>query len=206
MSVRRSEFVTIKQNDGENAPSFLRRVMAKARSSDIRSMTQEEHILLMFGMNLLKSDISQSIRTAVFDYLQKNKNIDSLDTIVSTVEQIQSNYNSTQRVTSNNVRRTREDGGYPPGNQDRHRSQKNQNGWTQRDCDLCGGRHYSKKECKYSCKHCHMRGSHRSSEYRGGRRKNWDYNQEKRFRRSRSQDKPSYKRASDRQGTPGKSL
>ena len=72
MSVRRSEFVTIKQNDGENAPSFLRRVMAKARSSDIRSMTQEEHILLMFGMNLIKSDISQGIRTAFFDYLQKN--------------------------------------------------------------------------------------------------------------------------------------
>ena len=43
MSVRRPEFVTIKQHDGENAPSFLRRVMAKARSSDIRSMTQEEH-------------------------------------------------------------------------------------------------------------------------------------------------------------------
>ena len=52
MSVRRSEFVTIKQNDGKNATSFLRRVIAKARSSDIRSMTQEVHILLMFGMNL----------------------------------------------------------------------------------------------------------------------------------------------------------
>ena len=51
-----------------------------------------------------------------------------------------------------------------------------------------------------------MRGSHRSSECRGGRRKNWDYNQEKRFRRSKSQDKTSYKRTSDRQGTPGKSL
>ena len=95
----------------------------------------------MFGMNLLKSDISQSIRTAVFDYLQKNKNIDSLDTIVSTVEQIQSNYNSTQRVTSNNVRRTREDSGYPPHE------------WTPRDCHLCGGRHYYKKDCKYSCKY-----------------------------------------------------
>ena len=70
MSVRRSEFVTIKQNDGENAPSFLRTVIAKARSSDIRSMTQEHYILLMFGMNLQKSDISQNVRTAVFDYLQ----------------------------------------------------------------------------------------------------------------------------------------
>ena len=148
--------------------------MAKARSSDIRSMTQEEHILLMFGMNLHKSDISQNIRTAVFDYLQKNKSIDSLDNIVSTVEQIQSNYNSTQRVTSNNIRRTREDSSYPPHE------------WTPRNCHLCGGRHYSKKECKYSCKHCHIRGSHRSSECGGGRRKNWDYNQEKRFRRSRS--------------------
>ena len=59
---------------------------------------------------------------------------------------------------------------------------------------------------RVQCKHCHIRGSHRSSECRGGRRKNWDYNQEKRFRRSRSQDKPFYKRASDRQGTPGKSL
>ena len=89
MSVQRSEFVTIKQNDGENAPSFLRRVIAKARSSDIRSMTQEEHILLMFGMNLQKSNISQNVRTAVFDYLQKNKSIDTLDSIVATVEQIQ---------------------------------------------------------------------------------------------------------------------
>ena len=54
MSVRRSEFVRIKQHDGENASSFLRRVMAKARSSDIRSMTQEEHILLMFWNEPLK--------------------------------------------------------------------------------------------------------------------------------------------------------
>ena len=88
MSVRRSEFITIKQHDAENAPSFLRRVMTKARSADIRSMTQEEHILLMFGMNLCKSEISNTIRTAVFDYLQKNKSIDNLDSIISTVEQI----------------------------------------------------------------------------------------------------------------------
>ena len=96
-----------------------------ARGSEMHAA--QGHILLMFGMNLLKSDISQNIRTAVFDYLQKNKNIDSLDNIVSTVEQIQSNYNSTQRVTSNNIRRTREEG-YPKGNQDRHRGQRNQNG------------------------------------------------------------------------------
>ena len=105
ISVRRSEFITIKQNDGESATSLLRRVIAKSRSSDIRSMTQEEHILLMFGMNLQKSDISQTVRTAVFDNLQKNKSIDSLDNIVATMEQIQSNYVSTQRVTANNIRR-----------------------------------------------------------------------------------------------------
>ena len=86
----------MREYDGENAPSFLRRVIAKARSSDIRSMTQKEHIHLMFGMNLQKSDISQTVRTAVFDYLQKNKSIDTLDNIVATVEQIQSNYISTQ--------------------------------------------------------------------------------------------------------------
>ena len=91
ISVRRLEFITIKQNDGESTTSFLRRVIAKSRSSDIRSMTPEEHILLMFGMNLQKSDISQTVRTAIFNYLQKNKSIDSLDNIVATMEQIQSN-------------------------------------------------------------------------------------------------------------------
>ena len=55
MSVRRSEFIKIKQDEAENAPSFLRRVMSQARAADIRSRTQEEHILLMFGMNLCKS-------------------------------------------------------------------------------------------------------------------------------------------------------
>ena len=170
-------------------------------------MTSEEHILLMFGMNLCKSDISNTIRTFVFDYLQKNKSIDNLNSIISTVEQIQSNFTSTQRVTSNsnNVRRTREENGFKSDE------------WG-RECRLCESRHYYKKECKYSCKHCDMRGSHRSSECRGGRRKNnRDYNhgqndryrnskvQDKRFRRSKSQDK-SYKKAADRQGTPGKSL
>ena len=74
--------------------------------------------------------------------------------------------------------------------------------------DLCGGKHYNKKkDCRYTCKNCHIRGSHRSSECRGGRRKNnWDYNQEKKFRRSRSQEKFSHNRASERQGTPGKAL
>ena len=114
MSVRRSEFIKIKQDEAENAPSFLRRVMSQARAADIRSMTQEEHVLLMFGMNLCKSEISNTIRTAVFDYLQKNKSIDNLNSIISTVEQIQSNFTSTQRVTSNsnNVRRTREENGF----------------------------------------------------------------------------------------------
>merc|ERR1711895_58463 len=116
MSVRRSEFIKIKQDEAENAPSFLRRVMAKARAADIRNMTAEEHILLMFAMNLCKTDISNTIRTSVFDYLQKNKSIDNLNTIISTVEQIQSNFTSTQRVTSNsnNVRRTREGDGFKP--------------------------------------------------------------------------------------------
>ena len=77
MSVRRSEFIKIKQDEAENAPSFLRRVMSQARAADIRSMTSEEHFLLMFGMNLCKSDISNTIRTSVFDYLQKNKSIDN---------------------------------------------------------------------------------------------------------------------------------
>ena len=70
---------------------------------------------------------------------------------------------------------------------------------------------------KNANKYCHIRGSHRSSECRGGRRKSWDYNhghqdryrnpkdQDKRFRRSKSQDK-AYKRSADRQGTLGKSL
>ena len=207
ISVRRSEFVTIKQNDGKSATTFLRRVIAKARSSDIRAMTQEEHILLMFEMNLQKSNISQTVRTAVFDYLQKNKSIDTLDHIVATVEQIQSNYVSTQRVTAHNVRRTKEEG-YPQtqGNQDRYRGQRDQGGL--RDCDLCGGKYYNKKkECRYSCKYCHIRGSHRSSECRGGRRKNnWEYNQEKRFRRSGSYEKSSHNKASERRGTPGKAL
>ena len=35
ISVRRSEFITIKQNDGESTTSFLRRVIAKSRSSNI---------------------------------------------------------------------------------------------------------------------------------------------------------------------------
>ena len=73
MSVRRSEFIKIKQDEAENAPSFLRRVMAKARAADIRNMTAEEHILLMFAMNLSKTDISNTIRTSVFDYLQKKQ-------------------------------------------------------------------------------------------------------------------------------------
>ena len=51
-----------------------------------------------------------------------------------------------------------------------------------------------------------MRGSHRSSECSWGKRKKWNYNQDKRFRRSKSQEKTSYKRSSDRQGTPGESL
>ena len=159
----------------------------------------------MFGMNLQKSNISQTVRTTVFDYLSKNESIDSLDNIVATVDQIQSNYVSTQRVTANNVRRMREEG-YPPpqGNQDRHRSQRNQGGCTERDCDLCGGKHYNrKKECRYTCKQCHIRGSHCTSECRGGRRKNWDSNHEKKCRRSKSQEKFSSNKTSERPGTPG---
>ena len=101
----------------------------------------------------------------------------------------------------------REEGCPPPqGNKDRHRSQRDQGGWTLRDCDLCGGKHYNKrKECRDTCKHCHIRGSHRISECRGRRRKNWDNNHEKKYRRSRSQEKFS-NRTSERQGTPGKAL
>merc|ERR1711867_38473 len=43
MSVRRSEFIKIKQDEAENAPSFLRRVMSKARAADIRR-THPTHV------------------------------------------------------------------------------------------------------------------------------------------------------------------
>ena len=69
ISARRSEFITVRQNDGENTTTYLRRVIAKSRSSNIRSMTPEEHVLLMFLMTLQKSDISQTVRSTVFDCL-----------------------------------------------------------------------------------------------------------------------------------------
>ena len=87
-------------------------------------MTPEEHVLLMFAMTLQKSDISQTVRTTVFDYLSKNENIDSLETIVGKVDQIQSNYVSTQRATSN-IRRMKEENYLSSqGSQDRSRNQK----------------------------------------------------------------------------------
>ena len=205
MSIRKSEFIKIKQDEAENAPSFLRRVMAKARAADIEKMTPQELILLMFAMNLSKTDISNTIRTSVFDYLQKNKSIDNLNSVISSVEQIQSNFTSTQRVTNSNnerTRRTKEGNGF--------RSDE----WG-RECRLCEGKHYYKKECKYSCRHCHVRGSHKSSECRGGRKgRNWDTNsgqneryrnKDKKFRRSKSHDK-AYKKTSERERTPGKAL
>ena len=205
MSIRRSEFIKIRQEEGENAPSFLRRVMAKARAADIEKMTPQELILLMFAMNLSKTDISHTIRTSVFDYLQKNKSIDDLNSVISSVEQIQSNFTSTQRVTASNERTRRTKEGHPPRSDE----------WG-RECRLCDGKHYYKKECSYSCRNCHIRGSHKTSECRGGRRKerNWDNNpgqneryrnKDKRFRRSKSQDK-AYKRTSERERTPGKAL
>ena len=79
-----------------------------------------------------------------------------------------------------------------------------QSGWTERDCNLCGGKHYNrKKECRYTCKQCHIRASHRTSECRGGRKRNWDSNHEKKYRRSKSQERFSSNRTFERRGTPG---
>merc|ERR1711867_140843 len=105
------------------------------------------------------TDISNSIRTSVFDYLQKNKSIDNLNSVISSVEQIHSNFTSTQRVTNSNNERTRR-----TKEGDVFRSDD----WG-RECRLCDGRHYHKKDCKYLCRYCHVRGSHKSSECRGGR-------------------------------------
>ena len=72
MSIRRSEFIKIKQDEAENAPSFLRRVMAKARAADIEKMTPQEHCfrlaVLDHGITTARQSVGKNSRVRWIHY------------------------------------------------------------------------------------------------------------------------------------------
>ena len=106
--------------------------------------TPQTLVLLIYSQTLRKSEISSQINNRIFDQLRSNENLTSLDFILEKIDEIESTYNCAQRA-NRSVNKAREDqntdtsGGYG-GNNGIYRRE--------RDCNLCDGRHVSRRlEC-----------------------------------------------------------